>query len=277
MLEIGKYNLLKINKEVDFGIYLDGLDEGEILLPKRYVSENFEVGNEIEVFIYKDSEDRLIATTEEPIATVGEFAYLEVKSVNKFGAFLDWGLPKDLMVPFSEQKQKMIQGEKYLVYIFLDIVTKRIVASSKLDKFLDNVPSNYKEGDEVKITISNETDIGFKAIINNMHWGLLYKNEIFQKLQIGQILDANISKIRDDEKIDLRLIKTGGENIDEVAEKILSTLKTDNGFLPYSDKSDAIEIYNFFGFSKKNFKKAIGNLYKNRLIIIEKDGIRLVK
>jgi uncharacterized protein len=275
MVSIGKYNHLKINKEVDFGIYLDGMEEGEILMPKRYVKSDFKIGDTVEVFIYNDSEDRIIATTERPFATVGEFAYLQVVSVSNVGAFLKWGLPKDLLVPFSEQKDKMIEGRNYLVYIFLDIESKRIVASAKLDKFLDNVPLNYFAGEEVDVLIANETDIGYKAIINNLHWGLIYKNEIFQQLTTGQKLTAFVSKIRENDKIDLTLYKPGIEKIDDVATNILQELKNNNGFLPYTDKSSAEEIYRIFKVSKKIFKKSIGNLYRRRLILLESTGIRI--
>lgn len=275
MVLVGKYNQLKINKEVDFGLYLDGKEDGEILLPKRYVKEEFRVGETIEVFIYNDSEDRLIATTERPIATVGEFAFLQVVSVGMVGAFLGWGLPKDLLVPFSEQKDNMREGKYYLVYIYLDVETNRIVASAKLDKFLDNVPLNYSQGEEVDIIIANETDIGFKAIINCLHWGLIYKNEIYQQLTTGQKLTAFISKVRGDDKIDLLLYKPDIETIDDVASGILKELKNNSGSLPYTDKSSAEDIYRVFKISKKIFKKSIGNLYRRRLIVIESDCIRI--
>jgi predicted RNA-binding protein (virulence factor B family) len=275
MILIGKYNQLKINKEVDFGLYLDGIEEGEILLPKRYIKNDFKVGDTVEVFIYNDSEDRLIATTEKPLAIVGEFAYLQVLSVTNVGAFLNWGLSKDLLVPFSEQKTKMTEQGKYLIYIYLDAESKRIVASAKLDKYLDNIPVNYSIGEEVKIIIADETDIGYKAIINNLHWGLIYKNEIFQKLATGQKLTAFISKIRVDDKIDLALYNPEIERIDDVASNILNELKLHDGFLPYTDKSSVEEIYRIFKVSKKNFKKSIGNLYRRRLILIESNGIRI--
>jgi len=276
MVEIGKYNRLRVKKKVDFGIYLDGGDYGEILMPKRYVIEEFDIDNTIEAFIYNDSEDRLIATTEKPLAIVGEFACLKVVSICNVGAFLEWGLPKDLLVPFSEQKQTMVEGNKYLVYVFLDKESQRIVASAKLAKFLDNIPPNYLQGEEVDIIISEKTDIGFKAIINSLHQGLIYRNEVFCDLEIGQRLKAYIVKVRDDEKIDLILDKPGFGKIDGIAGNILDKLAENNGFLPYSDKSGAEEIYKVFGISKKNFKKSIGTLFKRRLIIIEDDGIRTV-
>lgn len=276
MAEIGKYNTLKVVKEVDFGVYLDGNEHGEILLPNRYVPENINEGDSLEVFIYLDSEDRIIATTEEPLATVDEFAYLEVKAVTSLGAFLDWGLPKDLLVPFREQKTKMEEGKKYIVYIYFDIESKRIAASAKLDKFVDNLPVEYEEEQKVELLIVNKTDLGFNAIIEDAHYGVLYANEIFTNLTTGQRIFGYIKKIREDEKIDLSLYKPGYQQIDDTSEIILDYLKNNNGKLLLTDKSTPEEISNTFGISKKNFKKAIGNLYKRKLINISDDGISLV-
>jgi uncharacterized protein len=276
MVEIGKYNRLVIKKKVDFGVYLDGHDEGEILLPQKYVDPALEIGDEIEVFIYNDSDDRIIATTERPYATVGEFAFLKLVSNNQAGAFFNWGLVKDVMVPFSEQKYKMTEGNSYLVYIYLDSVSRRIVASTKLDKFLDNIPVDFEYSDEVEVIIANETELGYKAIINNQHWGLIYKNEINRKLLTGQKLTAFIAEIREDGKIDLTLFKPNIDSIDDVSLQILSTLKKENGFIPFNDKTDAEEIYRVFKLSKKTFKKSLGNLYRRRLIVFESNGIRLV-
>jgi uncharacterized protein len=275
MIEIGKLNQLRIVKEVDFGLYLDGKEEGEILLPRRYVDESFKIDDYIEVFIYNDSEDRIIATTDRPYGSTGEIAYLKVISVSKFGAFLDWGLAKDLLVPFSEQKLKMIEGKYYLVYIYLDNESRRIVASAKLDKFLDNVPGNFTVGEQVEIIVAEETEIGYKSVINNLHWGLIYKNEINQKLGIGEKLKAYISNVREDDKIDISLYKPNIDSIEAISLEILKELENHNGYLPYTDKSDAEIIYRIFGISKKNFKKTIGNLYRRRLISLESDGIRL--
>ncbi|MEN8120948.1 MAG: S1-like domain-containing RNA-binding protein [Bacteroidota bacterium] len=278
MLKIGKLNILKIVKEVDFGLYLDGGEEyGEILLPKRYMPENYKIEDDLEVFIYKDSEDRVIATTETPNAMVGDFALMEVVSVNKFGAFLDWGLLKDLLVPFREQKKDMEKGKSYVVFVYLDDETKRIAASSKLDKFLDNVPVDYEPNQEVDLFIANKTDIGYKAIINKLHWGILYENEVFKPLDRGQKLKAYIKKIREDEKIDLYLHKAGYDKVDALTEKILETLNDEGGFLEINDKTPSTIIYEIFGESKKTFKKALGALYKKRLIDIENKGIKLLK
>jgi predicted RNA-binding protein (virulence factor B family) len=276
MLEIGKINELKVVKEVDFGVYFDGGEYGEILMPKRYVPNNCKLDDLVNVFVYRDSEDRLIATTEMPKAMVGEFALLEATSVTTVGAFLDWGLPKDLLVPYREQRQKMEKGKKYVVYIYLDNESERIVASSKTDRFLDNLPPEYKENQEVDLFITGKTEIGYKAIINGSHTGMLYKNEVFQPLKQGQQLKGYIKKMREDEKIDLCLEKPGFEKQDTLSETILDYLKNNEGFIELTDKSDPEKIYTAFKTSKKNFKKAIGSLYKKRLIGLEENGIRLL-
>ena len=275
MTEIGKFNNLQITREVDFGVYLDGEDYGEILMPKKYLPENYKIDDFIDAFVYLDSEDRIIATTEKPYAMVGEFAFLKVVAVNEFGAFLDWGLIKDLLVPFNQQKHKMEEGESYLVYIYLDEKSERIAASSKLDKFLDKQPADYEEGQEVNLIIDKQTNIGYKAIVNNTHWGVIFKNEIFQTLTKGQQIKGYIKKIREDNKIDLSLYKKGYEKVDDSLNKILEILKEHNGFISISDKSSPETIYKMFGISKKTYKKIIGSLYKKKLIYIDKNGIRL--
>ena len=276
MAEIGKINQLRIVKELDFGIYLDGGTHGEILMPKRYVPENIKIDDIIETFVYKDSEDRIIATTEKPLAMVGEFALLEVVSVSTVGAFLNWGLPKDLLVPYREQRQSMETGKKYVVYVYLDENTERVVASSKIDHFLGNVPPEFEEGQEVDLFIVSKTELGFKAIINQSHLGMLYQNEVFKPLKQGQKISGYIKKIREDEKIDLSIEKPGYEKLDSLADRIIMELKLNDGFLELTDKSDPKLIYKRFETSKKNYKKAIGALYKQRLILIEEFGIRLI-
>lgn len=276
MAQIGKINQLEVLKELDFGIYLDGGELGEILMPKRYVPEGTMLGDYIEAFIYLDSEDRLIATTEKPLAQVEEFALLEVVSVAQVGAFLNWGLPKDLFVPFREQRKPMEVGEKYLVYVYLDTDTKRIAASSKIESYLDNIPVDYDENEEVDLIIINQTDLGYNAIVDNCHIGILYKNEVFQELNAGDRVQGYIKKIRPDGKIDLRLDKVGYEKIGGLADLIISKLNQSNGFLPFTDKSSPEEIYRVFKVSKKNFKAAVGALYKQRLIALEQNGIRLL-
>jgi predicted RNA-binding protein (virulence factor B family) len=274
MTEIGKLNILKVVKILDFGAYLDGAELGEILLPIKQVPKNAQVGDELEVFLYFDSEDRIIATCEEPYAYVGDFVFLEVKAVDSVGAFLDWGLYKDLLVPFREQKMDMQVGQSYIVYVYIDEKTGRIAASAKIEKYLDTNKNSYAEGQEVDLLIVDKTELGYKAIINNQDSGILYQNEVFTRIQKGDRVGGFVKKIRDDEKIDLSLYKTGFDKIDEISQKILNVLQKHKGFLRLNDKSEPGEIYNLLGISKKTFKTSIGTLYKKRIISIEKDGIR---
>ena len=276
MILPGRYNTLKVVKYVDFGVYLDGAELGEILLPARYVPEVCEVGEDLEVFIYLDSEDRIIATTEKPFAQVGEFAMLRVNAVNNVGAFLDWGLMKDLLVPFREQKMNMVAGRSYLVYVYVDPDTQRIAASAKLEKFLDNVIPEYQVGEEVSLIVESESELGYNAIINHLHRGILYHDELPGPLNKGQKLKAYIKKVRDDKKIDLSLYRPGYEQVDGISQDILNKLNSAGGFLPFTDKSDAALIFDHFAISKKVFKKAIGALYRQRKISMEEKGIRLI-
>lgn len=277
MVEIGKINTLDINRETENGVYLDGRELGEILMPQKFVTDADKEAGYATVFIYTDSEDRLVATTETPIAMADEFAMLKVVATTKFGAFLDWGLPKDLLVPFGEQKAPMEEGRSYLVYIYLDLQTNRVIGSAKLDKHLDNTPPEYEVGDEVELIIADETDLGYKAIVNQEHWGMLYKNQVYQSLSKGQKTKGYVNKVREDEKIDLLLEKPGYEKVDAISEKILNELKENRGFMAVSDKSSPEMIKAMFGISKKNFKKAIGTLYRKRIIRFDSDGIRLVE
>lgn len=277
MVEIGKYNTLKIVKDLDFGVYLDGGNELEILLPARYVPKNVKPGDEVEVFIYHDNEGRIIATTAKPLAQVGEFQFMEVKSVNNTGAFLDWGLMKDLLVPFKEQKMPMREGKWYLVYVHIDHVTGRIVASARIDKYLDNVIADYSFKQEVDILIAEETEIGYKVIINNSHWGLVYHNEIFSRLEKGEHMKGYIKEVREDEKIDVSLTPLGYQKVEGIAGTILETLKAQGGFIAVHDKSEPDIIYSLFCCSKKAFKQAIGTLYRQQLIRLDKDGIRITE
>ena len=276
MILPGRYNTLKVVKYVEFGVYLDGAEMGEILLPARYVPEVCEVGEDLEVFIYLDSEDRIIATTEKPFAQVGEFAMLRVNAVNNVGAFLDWGLMKDLLVPFREQKMNMVAGRSYLVYVYVDPDSQRIAASAKLEKFLDNVIPEYQMGDEVSLIVESEGELGYNAIINHLHRGILYHDELPGPLNKGQKLKAFIKKVRDDKKIDLSLYRPGYEQVDGISQDILNKLTLAGGFLPFTDKSDAALIFDHFAISKKVFKKAIGALYRQRRILLEEKGIRLI-
>lgn len=276
MAILGKINPLKVVKLVDFGVYLDGGSDGEILLPKRYVPEVCEIGDTVPVFIYNDSEDRLIATTETPYVMVGQFAALEVVEVNEVGAFLDWGLMKNLMVPFREQKIKMEEGRRYPVFVFVDFDSKRITASAKIEKFVDESKPELEVGQEVDLLIYKKTDMGWKAVINQQYTGVLYDNEIFKEIHTGETMKGFVKQIRPDDKIDLMLQKAGFEKIDDFALKLHDLLKEADGFLPFTDKSLADDIYEEFGISKKTFKKAVGDLYRKRLIVLEPDGIRLV-
>lgn len=275
MAEIGKFNTLRVKKVVPFGVYLDGGELGEILMPKKYVPDNCEVDGTVEVFVYLDSEDRPIATTEKPYVTVGEFAFLPVVSVSSVGTFLDWGLAKDLFVPFREQKLRMVEGKKYVVFVYFDDQSKRIVASAKIEKFLDNTIPDYTIDQEVELIVINETDLGFSVIVDQRHSGVLYHNEVFQPLRKGDRVTGYIKKVRDDEKIDVILQKPGYEKVDTISQTIIDKLKQTGGFLAVTDKSDPDEIYALFRISKKTFKKAIGGLYKDRTISIEGNGIRL--
>lgn len=275
MVEIGKFNILRVIKKVDFGIYLDGKQLGELLMPRRYVPAGCEIGGDIEAFVYLDSEDRFIATTEKPHAMVGDFALLKVVGVSSVGAFLDWGLLKDLFVPFREQKQKLEVGKQYVVFIYLDSETNRIVASAKPEKFLDRHPPDYEEEQEVDLIILGQTDLGYKAIINAKHTGMLYKNEVFELLKPGQKIKGFVRKIRTDNKIDLILHKPGYEKVDDITTVILNKLKENKGFIAVTDNSPPELIKELFHVSKKTYKKAVGALYKSRQIVIEKKGIRL--
>jgi len=277
MASIGTLNTLRVMRILDFGAYLDGDNLGDILLPIKDVPENCNPEDVLEVFIYMDSEDRIIATTQNPRAMVGDIAMLEVVATSKVGAFLDWGLLKDLLVPFSEQGQTMEVGKFYLVYVYLDEKTDRLAASAKLDNFLDKTPKQYAEEQEVELIISYKSDLGQKAVVNGLHSGMLYTNEIYQDLKPGQKITGYIKKIRSDGKLDLILQKPGFETVDQFSDKLLKELENADGFLALNDKSDPEEIRIRFAVSKKVFKKAIGSLYKQKKILLENGGIRLVR
>ena len=281
MLTLGDYNTLKIVKSVDFGLYLDGGEEGEILLPQRYVTNDMKIGDEITVFIYLDQEERPVATTEKPYAKVGEFASLEVAWVNQFGAFLNWGLMKDIFCPFREQKKRMEQGQRHIVYIKVDEDSYRLMATAKVEKYL-SVPTindlpQLQHGAEVDILVWQKTDLGFKVIVNNKFQGLVFDNQIFQPLHSGMKLKAFVDHVRQDGKIDIVLQQSGRQQTLDFAEVLLRYLYENDGFCNLGDKSPAELIYDRFQISKKAYKKAVGDLYKRRLITIEEDGIRLVK
>jgi len=276
MAEIGKINNLQVVKSLDHGIYLDGGDLGEILMPRRYVPENCEVSDALDVFIYLDSADLLLATTETPYVMVGECAYLKVIDVNQAGAFMDWGLPKDLLVPYGEQISPLKIGQSYTVLAYLDENTNRIAATQKLDSHLSEEAQYFKPGQAVDILIFGKTELGYKAVINNTHIGLIYKNEVFQTLTHGEKLKGFIKAIREDRKIDLCLQLPGKDARDDLNTRILDHLKKNDGESTLTDKSSPDDIYQCFAVSKKNYKKAIGTLYKKRLIRIEDAKITLL-
>jgi len=273
-VDIGRFNKLKIIKLVDFGVYLDGGEDGEILLPRKFVLENAQIGDEVDVFICYDSEDRLMATTTTPQAQVGEFALLTVVAATKVGAFLAWGLDKDLFLPFSEQLYNIRPGDQVVVAVYLDN-TDRIASSMRIERFFDSEPGQYEIGQAVDLMIYNKTDLGFKAIINSRHSGILYFNEVFHPLKNGEKVRGFIRNIRDDGKIDLGLQKTGHQGAEDVGPKILDLLQKNNGFYPLTEKTPPEKIYALFGVSKKKYKIALGGLYKQRKINIEDDGVRI--
>ena len=275
-INVGQFNLMRVDRKVDFGFYMDDGGEG-ILLPKRFVPSGLQIDDTISVFVYHDSDNRLIATTQEPFAVVGDIAALKVVEVTSQGAFLDWGLMKDLFVPVSQQLSTMRLGGKYLVKLYIDAQTGRVAATEKIDKQISNDDLTVKEGEKVKIQVYRESEIGYVVIVNQVHQGLVYKNEVFTHLHIGQFIDeAFVKKIREDNKLDIGLGKQGGEKLADDNQKIMSLLKSHKGFLPYHDKSAPDDIYAFFGMSKKAFKMNVGMLYKLKLICIEEDGIHLI-
>lgn len=272
---LGDYNNLEIVKRVSFGLYLDGDEDGEILLPAKYVPDGYDIGDIIKVFVYLDNEERLVATTEEPLAKVGDFALLRVAWTNDYGAFLDWGLLKDLFVPFSEQEGKMVKGNSYLVYVSIDRKSYRIYASARLDKFLSRTKPPYETDEEVDIIVWRRTDLGWKVIVNGNHSGLVFANEVFRDLKTGDRLKGYVKRVRTDGKIDIALQRHGVAGDDDSSMRLLSAIEAQRGFLPLNDNSSPDEIYSMLGMSKKAFKRAAGKLYKQRLIIIDDDGLRL--
>ena len=274
-IRLGDYNQLTVVKKVDFGLYLDGGDEGEILLPARYVPQGCKPGDELTVFVYLDQDERPVATTEKPLAKVGDFAYLEVAWVNEYGAFLNWGLMKDLFCPFREQKMRMVKGNSYIVYVTLDEESYRIMATAKVERHFAPEPPAYQHGDEVELLVWQKTDLGFKVIIDNCYPGLVYDNQVFRPLRTGDRLLGFIDCVRPDGKIDVALQPTGRQLTEEFANTLLNYLYDNGGHCPLGDKSPAELIADTFKVSKKTFKKAVGDLYRRRLITIGDDGIRL--
>ena len=278
MVKLGKYNTLKVVKNVDFGAYLDGGDGQEILLPSRYIVSPLHPDEEIEVFIYKDNEGRPIATTERPFAQVGEFAFLQVSDVNRHGAFLDWGLMKELLVPYSEQRMKLSRGMIIPVYVYLDDASQRIVASAKIEKFLGNSIPSYRIGDKVKALVYKRSEMGYKAIVDNLFNGMIYENELYHPLEIGEGINAYVKQVREDGKIDLVLHGNNDGRVETLADEIIDKLnRQPDGYIAMNDSSSPEMIRETFRCSKKDFKKAIGHLYRERMIVITDAGIRLAE
>jgi len=275
MAKLGQFNTLPVIALTANGAYLDGGELGEILLPNRYVPEQCQIDDILDVFIYNDSLDRFVATTEKPYVEAGGFASLKVVATNKLGAFLNWGLPKDLLVPHKLQHRPMEQDKRYLVKVLIDERTERLVATSKIDKHLDVWPAQYETNQQVELIIGGRTDLGFKAIINNQHWGLIYKDDVHQKLFTGQQLTGYIKKQREDGRIDLSLSRSGKGKVIDFTDKFLDYLKQNDGFCPLHDKSSPEDIAQVFGISKKAYKATVGHLLKQGKIIIESNGVRL--
>ena len=277
MIYIGRMNRMKVVKHVDFGVYLDGQDEGEILLPRKDVPHDTQVGDRLHVFIYRDSDDRLIATTKRPLVQVGEAAYLKVKQQNNVGTFMDWGLPKDLLVPFNEQAWPMNEGRNVVIYCYLDENTNRIAGTTKFHRHLSEDGRNvFQEGDAVKGMVAAQTELGYKIILNNTHIGLLYKNEVFKPMRFGHELKVFIKQIREDGRIDLSIAASNQDVRDELEEKIMAYPKAHDGVSRITDKSPPNVIYDTFNASKANFKRALGHLYKKRLVSLDKTQVRLL-
>jgi predicted RNA-binding protein (virulence factor B family) len=275
-IKVGNYNTLKVNRKVEFGYYLDNGEEG-ILLPKRFAPSTLRIGDEINVFVYHDSDNRLIATTQKANAVVGEIAKMKVVAVTRQGAFLDWGLMKDLFVPASKQVSGMRLGGEYLVLLYIDEMTGRVAATEKVEALMRNEELSVKEMDLVDLLVYRTSELGYIMIINNKHIGVLHASEVFQKLEIGDKVRGFVKKIRPDNKIDLVLGKPGFEKVEEEGDKIIRLLNENNGYLPYNDKSAPEDIYQFFGMSKKTFKMTLGNLYKQQKIQFAKTGIQLLE
>lgn len=275
-IRLGDYNLMTVVKEVDFGVYLDGGEMGEILLPARYVPEDCKPGDELDVFLYLDNEERLVATTLRPLAKVGDFACLEVAWINRYGAFLNWGLMKDLFCPFREQKKTMEIGKSYVVHVHVDDDSYRIMASARVERYFSQDRPTYNSGDEVDLMIWQKTELGFKVIVDNKFPGLIYKDQIFKAVRTGDRMRGYIQEVRPDGKIDVSLQPAGRRQTEEFSDTLLNYIKDNGGRCALGDKSPAEDIYQEFGVSKKVFKKAVGDLYKKRLITIGDEGLTLV-
>mgnify|MGYP001398935791 CR=1 FL=1 len=278
MIKVGQVNTLEIVKIEDFGVFLDADDYGSVMLPKRQAPSDAKVGQKLDLFLYFDSDSQLTATTESPIAQVGEWGLMEVVAMNPTGAFVNWGIEKkDLLVPFSEQRARFNEGQNILVYVYTDKASGRIVGTTKFNKILDNTPANYGKNQQVELIIAERSELGYKAIVNGEHWGMIFSSDVFGKLFVGKRLKGYVKVVREDGKVDLSLQKIGVGKMDDLSEKILDLLEKKSGFLPLNDKSTPDAIFSVFRTSKGTFKKSIGGLYKQGKITIAKDGIYLVE
>ncbi|HDM8145590.1 TPA: GntR family transcriptional regulator [Vibrio harveyi] len=278
MIKIGQINSLEVIKTADFGVFLDGEDYGSVLLPNKYVPEGTELGAHLDVFLYFDSESQLAATIDKPIAQVGEWGLMKIEGINKTGAFVNWGIKeKDLLIPFSEQRARFTAGQNILVYVYTDKASGRIVGTTKFNKWLDKTPANYEVNEQVDLIIAERSQLGYKAIVNGEHWGMIFPSDVFGKLFIGKKLKGYIKQVREDGKIDLALQKVGVAKMDALSSKVIELLEKKGGFLPLNDKSSPEAIFEAFRTSKGTYKKTIGGLYKAGKIVIEKDGIRLAE
>lgn len=274
-MKTGEFNDLQVLRFTSSGAYLGDNSGNEVLLPGKYIPVEAKIGDTISVFLYTDSEDRLVATTQTPRIKLNEFAFLQVTAVNETGAFMDWGLEKDLLVPFREQQKRMVKHLWYVVYLYLDNISGRLVGSTRIRKFLQKDPDGLEPGQKVSLLVYERTDLGMNVIVDNKYYGLLYANEIFQPVFPGDILQGYIKKIREDKSLDISLQRQGLDNLNESAELILKVLQDNKGFLPLSDASDPEDIYDILSMSKKTFKRSVGMLYKQKLVRIEPDGLRL--
>lgn len=277
MIELGRKNKLEILRDTSVGLFLGDDEDNDVLLPNKYVPEDYEIGQIIEVFCYLDYDERPVATTLEPYIMLGEFRLLQVAEINEFGAFMQWGLEKHLLVPFREQRNKMKEGQWYVVHCYLDNRSGRLVASNKLDKFLSNDTLDLKEWDQVDLVVTRQTDLGWEVIVNEKHKGLVYFNEVFKTINIGDVIPGCVKTIRKDNKIDISLQPLGSRVLEPAANKILEVIKENDGFLALHDKSNPEEIRDVMQMSKKTFKKGIGTLYKAKKIQLENDGVRLIE
>lgn len=276
-MDIGRYNTLELLRITSVGAFLGDEQGNDVLLPTKWIPEGAGIGDKLTVFVYTDSEDRPIATTLTPKATVQQFGFMRVNQVNEVGAFLDWGIQKDILVPYREQRLKMEEGRSYVVFLYLDISTGRVAASNRIARYLSNDELTVAEGEEVDLLVFERTDLGYKVIINHLHTGMVYGNEVFRPLNVGEQMKGHVRKVREDNKIDISLQAPGYAAVEPNSQRLLDMMEKRGGFIPYTDSTDAGVIQHELQMSKKVFKKAVGALYKQKRILIEEEGLRLVK